>query len=598
VSESPDVPMPGALATIWRSLRLAYQAEPKLLLAEGAVAGLAAVLDGVFALWLALLAHSLVSHELWLLCGVVAGMAASVVGGWLLQTLSSRLERNLRLKVRIALEARVADLQASVPGLEHHERPEYRDRLTVLRDGVTQLGMIYGEIFGTFSAVLRLAITVGLLVSVDPLMSLLVIFAIPPLGVSPWRTGIQQRAEEKVIKHRRLADHLFDIGTQASAAQELQLTLAGPRVQELRRRAWESWQRPTARARWATAWWVAGSWAVFGLAYVGAVALAIYGLHAPASEVVLVLAAGSRLTQHVGMTAGAAGALRLWLDASRRLAWLEDYAQAQQDRARGPAPGHLGTGIRFENVSFRYPGTDRWVLRDVSVALPAGTVVAIVGDNGAGKTTMVKLLSRFYEPAEGRITVDGVDLSTISAEAWRSRLSGAFQDFSRFEFTAKVSIGLGELARAEDSAAVAAAIDRAGAWDVIAGLPDGAGTQLGATWPGGVDLSVGQWQRIAVARGLMREHPLLLILDEPTSALDAETEHYLFERFAGQAHSGNHENGQITILVSHRFSTVRMADLIMVVQDSGIAEFGSHDELIALGGIYAELYQLQARAYQ
>ena len=254
-------------------------------------------------------------------------------------------------------------------------------------------------------------------------------------------------------------------------------------------------------------------------------------------------------------------------------------------------------------MSFAYPGTDRLVLDDVSVELPAGSVVAIVGENGAGKTTLVKLLCKLYEPTSGRILVDGAPLARMPAEDWRSRLAGAFQDFFRFEFQVRHSVGVGDVPRLDDDPAVVAAVGRAGADDVVAGMSAGLGTQLGPTWPEGVEVSFGQWQKFALARGFMRDEPLLLVLDEPTAALDAETEHALFERFAAAARGEREESaaaatGRITILVSHRFSTVRMADLIVVLDGSHVVEVGTHDDLMARGGQYADLYGIQAAAYR
>jgi len=186
----------------------------------------------------------------------------------------------------------------------------------------------------------------------------------------------------------------------------------------------------------------------------------------------------------------------------------------------------------------------------------------------------------------------------MPADVWRGRLSGAFQDFFRCEFQARQSIGLGDVSRIDDEPAVVAAVGRAGADDVIVHLKAGLDTQLGATWPDGVDLSFGQWQKMALARGFMRDRPLLLVLDEPTAALDAETEHALFERYAASARDRDGRRDCITILVSHRFSTVRMADLIVVLDGSRLAEVGSHEELMARHGQYSELYNIQAAAYR
>jgi ATP-binding cassette subfamily B protein len=287
------------------------------------------------------------------------------------------------------------------------------------------------------------------------------------------------------------------------------------------------------------------------------------------------------------------------MDGSRRLAWLEDYAASVAALGDLSVPTVLQSGIRFDNVSFAYPGTSRVVLDNVSVNLPSGAVVAIVGENGAGKTTLVKLLSKMYEPSSGSIFVDDTPLARLPAREWRARLAGAFQDFFRFEFRAGHSVGLGDVPRLNDEPAVVAAVHRAGAEDVVAHLTLGLDTQLGPTWPSGVELSFGQWQKLALARGFMRDQPLLLILDEPTAALDAETEHALFERYAAAARdTGKGGIGRITILVSHRFSTVRMADLIVVLDGARLVEVGTHDELMAKRGQYSELYNIQAAAYR
>jgi ATP-binding cassette subfamily B protein len=198
-----------------------------------------------------------------------------------------------------------------------------------------------------------------------------------------------------------------------------------------------------------------------------------------------------------------------------------------------------------------------------------------------------------------------VDLARIPVDDWREQVAGAFQDFFRFEFLARHTVGLGDVPRLDDEPAVVAAVNRAGADDVVEHLNSGLDTQLGPSWPGGFEVSFGQWQKLALARGFMRDHPLLLVLDEPTAALDAETEHALFEHYAAAARSerrdgssGNGRQGQITILISHRFSTVRMADQIVVLDGARVAEVGTHEALMAKGGQYAELYGIQAAAYR
>ena len=380
----------------------------------------------------------------------------------------------------------------------------------------------------------------------------------------------------------------------------MRVTGIGGRLSRERRAAWQRWYGPVSAARWGSAGWHTLAWAVFAAAWAGAVAFVSAGLRAPAGDVLLVLAAGARLSQYIGATVGEIGFLRgIWMDGSQRLAWLEDYAASLVADADQPVPARLDAGIRLDRVSFAYPGTDRLVLEDVSLELPAGAVVAIVGENGAGKTTLVKLLAKLYEPTSGAILVDGQPLARMRADAWRERLAGAFQDFFRFELPARQSIGVGDVPRIDQDPAVVQAVERAGAESVVALWPAGLDTQLGPTWPGGVDVSFGQWQKLALARGFMRDHPLLLVLDEPTAALDAETEHALFERYATAAHRDvATEDGRITLLVSHRFSTVRMADLIVVLDGAHLVEAGTHEDLMARGGPYSELYGIQAAAYR
>ena len=386
----------------------------------------------------------------------------------------------------------------------------------------------------------------------------------------------------------------------------MRVTRIGNRLVKLRREAWERWYGPVASARWGSAAWHTVAWLIFGAGYVGAIVYVTVGLHATSGQVLLVLAAGSRLSAYIGATVGEIGFLRgIWLDGSRRLAWLEDYAAALTEHADTPAPDRLVDGIRLEHVSFTYPGTTRQVLEDVSLHLKQGSVIAVVGENGAGKSTLVKLLARLYQPDQGRILVDGVDLARIPVDDWREQVAGAFQDFFRFEFLARHTVGLGDVPRLDDEPAVVAAVNRAGADDVVEHLNSGLDTQLGPSWPSGFEVSFGQWQKLALARGFMRDHPLLLVLDEPTAALDAETEHALFERYAAAARteqrdgsSGNGRQGQITILISHRFSTVRMADQIVVLDGARVAEVGTHEALMAKGGRYAELYGIQAAAYR
>ena len=585
---------------MWRLCKLGYRNEPRLMVASFVVSQLAALPDALLALWLMLLGKGVLDHRSGMVQGAAIGLGVSTAATWLLRTVSTRVQRRFRDKVTIALEAHVARLQASVATVAHQERPEYLDRLSMLRNQVFVLDHMYMSLFSTLGWILRLGVTMALLASIHPALILLVVFAIPTVLTSTWRPEVERSAQERGAQSNRLARHLFTIATTGPAGKEVRVTGIGERLVTERRAAWERWYRPVAAARRDSALWHALAWAIFGFAYVGAVVFVSSGLGAPADQVILVLAAGARLSAYIGATVGEIGFLRgFWMDGSRRLAWLEDYAASVAALGDLPVPARLHRGITFDHVSFVYPGTSRVVLDDVSVTLPAGAVVAIVGENGAGKTTLVKLLAKMYEPSSGSILVDDTPLARIPAGEWRACLAGAFQDFFRFEFRAGHTVGLGDLSRLDDKAAVVAAVDRAGAGDVVARLTAGLDTQLGPTWPGGIDLSFGQWQKLALARGFMRDRPLLLVLDEPTAALDAETEHALFERYAAAARAtGESDRGRITIVISHRFSTVRMADLIVVLDGARLVEVGTHDELMVKRGQYSELYSIQAAAYR
>jgi ATP-binding cassette subfamily B protein len=589
---------------MWRLCKLGYRHEPGMLLASFWLALFAALPDALLALWFKLLGEGVLTGARGLVIAAAIALGVSVAATWLLRIVSTRVQRRFRDRVTIALESHVARLQASIPTIAHQERPEFLDRLFMLRNQVFVLDHMYMSLFSMCGWILRLGVTVALLMSIHPALVLLAAFALPAVLTSTWRPAVERAAYERGARFSRLARHLFTTATTATPGKEVRVTGIGERLATQRHAAWERWYGPVSTARWATAAWHALAWAAFGGAFVGAVVFVSSGLRAPAGDVLLVLAAGSRLSAYLGATVGEIGFLRgIWMEGAKRLAWLEDYAASFALAADHAVPARVTRGIRFEHISFAYPGTDRLVLDDVNLELSAGAVVAIVGENGAGKTTLVKLLAKLYEPSAGRILIDDTDLARMPADQWRQRLAGTLQDFFRFEFRARHTVGVGDVPRLDDEPAVVTAVGRAGAEDVVDRLAAGLQTQLGATWPQGVEVSFGQWQKLALARGFMRDHPLLLVLDEPTAALDAETEHALFERYAAVARGNPNsrsvaDDGRITILVSHRFSTVRMADLIVVLDGARVAEVGTHDELVARGGQYAELYGIQAAAYR
>ena len=261
--------------------------------------------------------------------------------------------------------------------------------------------------------------------------------------------------------------------------------------------------------------------------------------------------------------------------------------------AKGTQPdGASGRGIELEDVGFRYPGKDAWALRHVTLSIPAGESLALVGENGAGKTTLVKLLTRLYEPTEGRILLDGRDVHDWDPGALRKRFGVLFQDFNQYQLKIRENVGMGSVEHMGDEPRIERAVESGGAREVVTTLAGGLDAPLGRWFQDGTELSGGQWQKIALARAFMREEADVLVLDEPTASLDAESEHAVFERFRTLA------RGRTTIVISHRFPTVRMAHTIVVLDHGQIAEKGTHDELVALGGKYARMFSLQAEGYR
>ena len=448
---APDA-LPPALSSMWRLCKLGYQHEPGLMATSFLLVLFAALPDALIALWLKFLGDGVVRHEPRIVLFSALGLGLSAAATWFLRTVSTRVQRKFRDKVTIALESHVARLQATIATIAHHERPDYLDRLSVLRNQMFVLDHMYMSVFATASWILRLAVTIALLVSIHPALVLLAAFAVPTVFTASWRPAVERRAQERVAQSGRLARHLFALATTAESGKEVRVTNIGPRLAADRRAAWERWYGPVASARNVSAAWHTLAWAVFGAAYVGAVVFVAYVLRATAGDVLLVLAAGARLSAYVGATVGEIGFLRgVWMDGSRRLAWLEDYAASLTAAADLPVPNALREGIRLEHVSFAYPGTSRLVLDDVSVAIPAGAVVAIVGENGAGKSTLIKLLAKMYAPSSGAIYLDDVPLARVDADAWRARLAGAFQDFYRFELRAQHTVGVGDVPRVDDA---------------------------------------------------------------------------------------------------------------------------------------------------
>jgi ATP-binding cassette, subfamily B, bacterial len=520
------------------------------------------------------------------------------VGGHLAHVMLVELADLYVLRVR----GELGELTQGGAGLEHLERADYADRLELMRnEGNPLYQSVHAAVRGV-SLVVQFGITVVLLATLQPLLLLLLLAAAPPLIATRWSFNHLDRVNLENADLMRRSTHLLDLATRQDAAKEIRVFGL---QDELRRRLRESrreLRRRQFRAQATGVFTMAGGQLVFAVAYVGGLLLVVRGAidgEQSVGDVVLAVTLAAQTNELVFETVAGSHFLQRAAGAMARLAWLRDlvgrlWASGERD-AR--VPDGLRDGIRFEDVGFRYPGTDAEVLREIDLDLAAGTTVALVGENGAGKTTLVKLLCGFYEPTDGRIAVDGVDLSRMPLEEWRERIAAGFQDFVRFELVARESVGVGDLPALDDLEAVRDAVERADARDLLERLPEGLETQLGKSYAAGAELSGGQWQKVALARAMMRTRPLLLVLDEPTSALDAHAEHVLFERYAASARAVAKATGGVAVFVSHRFSTVRMADRIVVVDDGRIAEQGTHGELVALGGVYAELFALQAAAY-
>jgi len=504
--------------------------------------------------------------------------------------------------ILLRLQSRLIEVSNGSDGIEHHERPDYADKLELLRSELGRMGSnIVGAVLGSIGLSVALLVTGLLLGALDPLLLLIPVAALGPLVGGRHAEAIVARARERAAASLRRARHLFGLCTNAAPAKEV---FACDLAAELRRRQAASWDdhasvRRRAEARAAglrvagqlvfaavyvcATWWVLRD-AASGVRSVGDVVLAM----TLAAQVNHQITAAVAFYQELQRAATTLGDLR----------WLEDVTARPARPGVGEAlPERIATGLTFEGVAFRYPGTSADVLQGVDLALRAGTTVAIVGENGVGKSTLLKLLCGFYQPSAGRVALDGVDLRRFSLDAWRRRISAGFQDFVRFEFSAREAVGVGELTQIDSEPAVLGALQRARAEDLVARLERGLDTRLGHSNPDGTELSGGQWQKLAIGRAMMRHDPLLLVLDEPTAALDAQSEHALFEQYAANARRVGAATGGITILVSHRFSTVRMADQIIVMGERGVREAGSHEELMRRGGLYEELYSLQARAY-
>lgn len=533
----------------------------------------------------------------WMVVLVAAGLLPLATGA-----LWDYFQRGLMLRTTQSATHAVMAAALRPTGIEHLEVPYYADAMEAVRTNVRTPALLFDWMASAAGGLIGIGASVVVLARVHPILLLPVIGA-GVLGAA--QAATRRRALvylDESLPGQRLTRRLAELATTVGPAKEVRMLGLGPWLVERHRQEADAVARRLVAGERgpvlaATAASVAQA-LLLGLGILWLIRLVATG-RASSGDLALgivVMRSAVENAGAVGVTMGSDLARNSHV--ARRYLWLLDYkpdlASPVDPR---PVPAVLHRGIRLEHVTLSYPGCSSAAVEDISITIPAGITVALVGENGAGKSTLVKLLCRFYDPTEGRITVDGIDLRDLDLDRWREVSTGAFQDFMRFRFLAREAVGVGELGTIDDEKLVAQAAAGGGAAPFLERLPAGYGTQLGRDFPGGCDLSEGQWQKVALSRSLMRSSPLLVLLDEPTAALDAKGEHALFERYATEAQAAR-SSGGITVLVSHRFSTVRMAELIVVLEHGRIVETGTHDDLVRAGGRYAELYSLQAARYR
>ncbi|HEV7276256.1 MAG TPA: ABC transporter ATP-binding protein [Devosiaceae bacterium] len=480
--------------------------------------------------------------------------------------------------------------------LKHFESPEYQDRLERARRQAAGRNALLSQMFGQAQDMITIAtLIVGLFVYAPWLILLLPLSFVPAvLGESRFNTLSYFLSRWRTPERRQL-EYIRHVGASAETAKEIKLfNLGGFLVERFHALASEIFvenrRLAVRRALWGTIFA-----AISTLTYYGAYAYIVWQTVTGRFSIGdLVFLSGSflnlnNLFQRILLGFTQIAGQSLYLDDLFSFFEIEPEIVAPLHPRPFPVP--VREGFVFEGVGFRYPGTEQWAVRNLNLTLRAGETLALVGENGAGKTTIVKLLTRLYEPDEGRITVDGIDLREIPIEDLHENTGVIFQDFIRYSLTAAENIGVGRVEARADRPRIEAAAERSLADGVIEKLSLGYEQPLGRLFNKGRDISGGEWQKVAIARAYMRDAQLI-ILDEPTAALDAKAEAEVFARFKGLA------QGKTALLISHRFSTVRMADHILVLDAGRIVESGSHAELLAAGGLYAELFELQAAGYR
>jgi ATP-binding cassette subfamily B protein len=533
------------------------------------------------------------------LAAVVVMAGAERVLGLVRQLVGLRL--GIDLNVQILEKAQRLELR-------QFEDPDFYDKLTrARREASTRPLSLIQSNFQVVRNALTLAGYAALLIRFSPWMALAVLVATVPAFIAEARfSGAAFRLRNWRSPDSRRLTYLEYVLANDEHAKEVKLFGLGPLLLERYRRLAESFFADDRRLAIGRAGWGYAlsllSTAVFYGSYALIVAQTVRG-RLSLGDMTLALVAFRQGQQSFQAVLSALGGM---YEDTLYMSNLFDYFAIPTDapRAVGPlAVVRAEEGIRFEGVGFRYPGSagtggqsatgqgERWALRDVNLFIPKGQSLALVGENGAGKTTFIKLLANLYQPTEGSVLLDGRDLRAWDEAQLRRRIGVIFQDFNEYQLALRENVAFGSVEHLADELRVGRAVERGGARELAAGLPAGLETQLGRWFSGGVELSGGQWQKVALARAFMRDEADILILDEPTAALDAEAEHAVFQRFRALA------AGRTTILISHRFPTVRMADRILVLEAGRVVEDGTHAALVAAGRRYARMFQLQAAGY-
>ena len=500
------------------------------------------------------------------------------------------------LQERVSMQIQLMVMQhAATLDLQFFEDPKSYDLLRRAQtDSANRpVAMISGA-FGLLQTAITFATMVALLVVVSPLLALVALVSPIPAFISDARYGWRGYAIARWSSTlRRRMQYLISLVTTDTFAKEVKLFHLAPYFLERYRLLAQTYYE-RQRGLVARRYLIGYAWGVLttiaGSATYLYVALQAVAGRLTLGDLTLYTAAAQSVQGSIqGILGGFSGMYEHNLYLSNLYELLETEPRVEASGGR-PLPRPVRGEIRFDHVSFAYPGARGEALRDLNFTVSAGETVAVVGRNGAGKTTLVKLLARLYDPDGGRILLDGVDIRELELEDLRSVIGAMFQDFVTYQATASENIGLGSLDHLEDRDAIAAAADRGGATELIDRLPKRFDTVLGKWFDEGANLSGGEWQKIALARAFMRD-ARVLILDEPTSALDAQAEHELFERLRSLS------SGRTAVYISHRFSTVRRADRILFLEQGRLVEEGTHPELMRLGGRYAALFNLQASAY-